>query len=379
MPRKEHCLPGEWELLRDRQFNAQIVSIHTGSMAENEWYSMKLAETEALVLHFSASEYFLPPFLKTMKKLKVLIVCNLGSERATIKGLDALSSLPQLRSVRLERLVAPKQIKAIQNLDKLSLSLCEGFVNMSTFNYSNVHEFSLDHCSDLEELPPALCHMPSVQTWSVTNCHLVENLPYNLGNMCSLRMLRLSALPGLKELPASIGKLGQVEFLDISLCEGLEKLPEEIGSRARNSNDSGSGEGIDDANVDERATIKGLDALSSLPQLRSVRLERLVAPKQIKAIQNLDKLSLSLCEGFVNMSTFNYSNLHEFSLDHCSDLEELPPALCHMPSVQTWSVTNCHLVENFPYNLGNMCSLRMLRLSALPGLKELLASIGKLG
>ncbi|GLJ19870.1 hypothetical protein SUGI_0360140 [Cryptomeria japonica] len=185
MPRKEHCLPGEWELLRDRQFNAQIVSIHTGSMAENEWYSMKLAETEALVLHFSASEYFLPPFLKTMKKLKVLIVCNLGSERATIKGLDALSSLPQLRSVRLE--------------------------------------------SDLEELPPALCHMPSVQTWSVTNCHLVENLTYNLGNMCSLRMLRLSALPGLKELPASIGKLGQLEFLDISLCEGLEKLPEEIG------------------------------------------------------------------------------------------------------------------------------------------------------
>ncbi|GLJ19890.1 hypothetical protein SUGI_0360420 [Cryptomeria japonica] len=143
-----------------------------------------------------------------MKKLKVLIVCNLGSERATIKGLDALSSLPQLRSVRLERLVAPKQIKAIQNLDKLSLSLCEGFVNMSTFNYSNLHEFSLDHCSDLEELPPALCHMPSVQTWSVTNCHLVENFPYNLGNMCSLRMLRLSALPGLKELLASIGKLG---------------------------------------------------------------------------------------------------------------------------------------------------------------------------
>ncbi|GLJ19892.1 hypothetical protein SUGI_0360450 [Cryptomeria japonica] len=229
MPRKEHCLSGEWELLRDRQFNAQIVSIHTGSMAENEWYEMKLAETQALVLHFSASEYFLPPFLKTMKKLKVLIVRNLGSERATIKGLDALSSLPQLRSVRLERLVAPKQSKAIKNLDKLSLSLCEGFANMSTFNYSNVHEFSLDHCSDLEELPPALCHMPSVQTWSVTNCHLVEKLPYNIGNMSSLRMLRLSALPGLKELLASIGKLEQLEFLDISLCEGLEKLPEEIG------------------------------------------------------------------------------------------------------------------------------------------------------
>ncbi|XP_059074898.1 probable disease resistance protein At4g33300 [Cryptomeria japonica] len=197
---------------------------------------MNLPETESLayslVLHFSASEYFLPPFLKTMKKLKVLMVCNLGSERATIKGLDALPSLTQLRCVRLEGLLPPaipKQRKVIQNLDKLSLSLCEGFVNMSTFNDTNLQEFNLGHCSDLEELPLAMCHMPSAQRWSVTNCHLVKKLPYNLGNMSSLRMLRVSALPGLKELPVSIGKLGQLEFLDISLCEGLEKLPDEIG------------------------------------------------------------------------------------------------------------------------------------------------------
>ncbi|GLJ58452.1 hypothetical protein SUGI_1450210 [Cryptomeria japonica] len=217
MPRKEHCLSEEWELLRDRQVNAQIVSIHTGSMAENDWYEMNLSKTEALVLHFSASEYFLPPFLKTMKKLKILIVCNLGSERSTIKGLDALSSLTQLRSVHLERLVAPtipKQGKVIQNLDKLSLSLCEGFVKMSTFNDTNLQEFNLDHCSDLEELPLAMCHMPSSQSWSLTNCHLVEKLPYNIGNMSFLRMFRLLALPGLKELLVSIGKLEQLEFLD---------------------------------------------------------------------------------------------------------------------------------------------------------------------
>ncbi|XP_057836424.2 probable disease resistance protein At4g33300 [Cryptomeria japonica] len=55
MPRKEHCLPGEWELLRDGQFSAKIVSIHTGSMAESDWYEMNLPETESLayslVLH----------------------------------------------------------------------------------------------------------------------------------------------------------------------------------------------------------------------------------------------------------------------------------------------------------------------------------------
>ncbi|GLJ20472.1 hypothetical protein SUGI_0372430 [Cryptomeria japonica] len=116
------------------------------------------------------------------------------SKRVTIEGLDALSSLTQLRSVRLEKLDVPtilEQIKVIQKLDKLSLSLCEGFGNISTFSNTNLQEFNLDHCSDLEEWPTDICP--------------------------------------LIELPASIGKLGLLEFLDISLCEGLKELPEEIG------------------------------------------------------------------------------------------------------------------------------------------------------
>ncbi|XP_057870987.2 putative disease resistance protein At5g47280 isoform X1 [Cryptomeria japonica] len=233
MPRKELSLPGEWgEMLNDRPFNAQVVSIHTGSMVESQWYKMDFPEAEVLVLHFSASKYFLPPFVKTMKKLKFVMLCNLNSKRATVEGLDALSSLTQLRSVRLEKLEAPtvlEQIKAIQKLDKLSLCLCQGFGNISTFSNTNLQEFNLDHCSDLEEWPAEICCMPSAQVWSITNCHLVEKLPCDLGNLSSLRMLRLSALPALKEFPASIGKLGQLEFLDISVCEGLKELPEEIG------------------------------------------------------------------------------------------------------------------------------------------------------
>lgn len=80
--------------------------------------------------------------------------------------------------------------------------------------------------------------------------------------------------------------------------------------------------------------------LSSLTQLRSVRLEKLDAPtilKQNKVIQKLGKLSLSLCEGFGNISTFSNTYLQEFNLDHCSDLEEWSPAICHMPSTQIWS------------------------------------------
>nr|ABK21233.1 unknown [Picea sitchensis] len=174
-----------------------------------------------------------------MRKLKVLIVFNYGSKRATVNGLPMLSSLTQLKTMRLERLIVPplhEHSKVVQNLEKLSLSLCEGLGNMSRFNgtQSNLKlpimlDFNMDHCCDLEELPLGICDMSSVQKWSITNCHLLQKLPDDLGRLSSLRMLRVSACLGLKELPTSIGKLGKLEYLDISLCECLKELPEEIG------------------------------------------------------------------------------------------------------------------------------------------------------
>ncbi|KAH9319575.1 hypothetical protein KI387_021344, partial [Taxus chinensis] len=230
IPRNENSLSQKWELFNNIAFDAQILAIHTGPMEEKQWYDMNFSETEALLL-FTSSDYFLPPFLKSMKKLKFLMVCNHGPKRATMKGLDALSSLIQLKSVRLESLSAhpiQNHCKALENLEKLSLSLCEGFEHTSTFNIK-LKDFNLDHCSNLEALPLGICYMPSAQIWSISNCHLVQQLPYDIGNLSSLRMLRLSALPSLRALPPSIGKLGRLEYLDISLCEGLRELPEEIG------------------------------------------------------------------------------------------------------------------------------------------------------
>ncbi|XP_059074999.1 probable disease resistance protein At4g33300 [Cryptomeria japonica] len=232
MDMKEQSLPEKWEFLNHTACDVQVLSIHTGPMEASNWYEMNLPETVALLLFFTSSEYSLPPFLRSMKNLKFLMILNYGTKKATVKGLDALSSLTELKCVRLERLIAPlvqKQRTELSNLEKLSLSLCEGFEYVSTFNITKLREFNIDHSSNLEEVPISFCYMPSVKMWSISNCHLVQKLPYELGNMNSLRMLRLSALPGLKELPPSIGKLRPLECLDISFCEGLRELPVEIG------------------------------------------------------------------------------------------------------------------------------------------------------
>ncbi|GLJ19809.1 hypothetical protein SUGI_0358920 [Cryptomeria japonica] len=220
----------KWELLRDRASHTQILSILTGPMEVNDWYDMNFPETEALLLFFTSTEYFLPQFLKSMKKLKFLMICNCGTNKAIVKGLDVLSSLTQLKSVRLERLILPfvekRGIEALQNIKKLSLSLCEGFGNISTF--TKLQDFNLDHSNDLE-LPLGICNMPSTLSCSITNFHQLQNLPYDFGNMSNLRILRLSALPSLEQIPVSIGKLVKLEYLDISQCGGLKELPKEIG------------------------------------------------------------------------------------------------------------------------------------------------------
>ncbi|GLJ19961.1 hypothetical protein SUGI_0361980 [Cryptomeria japonica] len=207
MDQKERSLREKWDLLNHNACDVQVLSIHTGPMETNNWYEMNLPETEALLLLFTSSEYSLPPFLKSMKNLKFLMVLNYGAKRATIKGLDVLSSLPQLKSVRLERLSAPpvhKQSKAPPNLEKVSLSLCEGFEYAFTFNSIKLRDFSIDHSSNLEEVPLSVCYMPSVQMWE---------LPEEIGQLKKLSEFDMRECSHLTRLPRAVCALSSLELV----------------------------------------------------------------------------------------------------------------------------------------------------------------------
>jgi hypothetical protein len=85
-----------------------------------------------------------------------------------------------------------KNTVVFQNLEKISLSLCEGMRNMSRFNSTQsslkipiMLYFNLDHCCDLEELPPGICDMSSAENWYITNCHFLQMLSDDMGKLCS--------------------------------------------------------------------------------------------------------------------------------------------------------------------------------------------------
>ncbi|KAH9288788.1 hypothetical protein KI387_032905 [Taxus chinensis] len=233
MPRKEECIPRSWEKHSHQRFAAEIISIHTGSMNERQWPMMKFPKAQVLVLIITGNEYFLPPFLQTMAKLKVLIIISQTSIDTKLEGMSVLTSLAQLKSVLLERLTLPsfeRYTQCLTNLKKFSLSLCKGVDIDVCSKFPSLEEISIDHCRDIKELPDSVCNLSSLKKVSITNCHDLNKLPEDLGKLAgSLVVLTLGASPALEALPDSVSELRKLKFLDISQCGCIHTFPNEFG------------------------------------------------------------------------------------------------------------------------------------------------------
>ncbi|XP_052487296.1 probable disease resistance protein At4g33300 [Gossypium raimondii] len=241
MPRRDTELPRDWGRNTDRPFNAQIVSVHTGEMREMDWYRMEFPKAEVLILNFASNEYFLPPFMDDMPKLRALIIINYNTTEATLLNFSVFTNLTNLRSLWLEKVLVPELSNTtapLRNMRKLSTVLCK--VNNS-FNpsvlglpqiFPRLTELVIDHCDDLVKLPVSICKVNSLQSLSITNCHRLSELPAGFGLLKELQILRLYACLELKVLPPSIGELIGLKYLGISQCVNLRSLPREIGRLA---------------------------------------------------------------------------------------------------------------------------------------------------
>ncbi|CAA0412563.1 unnamed protein product [Arabidopsis thaliana] len=219
--------------------NASLLSISTDDLFSSKWLEMDCPNVEALVLNLSSSDYALPSFISGMKKLKVLTITNHGFYPARLSNFSCLSSLPNLKRIRLEKVsITLLDIPQLQlsSLKKLSLVMCsfgEVFYDTEDIVVSNalskLQEIDIDYCYDLDELPYWISEIVSLKTLSITNCNKLSQLPEAIGNLSRLEVLRLCSSMNLSELPEATEGLSNLRFLDISHCLGLRKLPQEIG------------------------------------------------------------------------------------------------------------------------------------------------------
>lgn len=240
MCKRDKALPKEWERHADSPFNARIVSVYTEEMKEMDWFPMEFPKAEVLILNFSSKEYFLPPFLDYMPKLKALIIINHGTLNSSLGNCSVFSNLLKLRSLWLEKVWVPQfSSSPLRNLRKISLILCklnnsfDQSVEELPCIFPCLEELTIDHCDDLVELPSSICDMSSLDCLSISNCHNLRELPSNIGKLKRVEILRLYACPTLKAIPEGIRELVLLKYLDVSQCINLAHLPEDIGCLTR--------------------------------------------------------------------------------------------------------------------------------------------------
>ncbi|AED98275.1 unnamed protein product [Arabidopsis thaliana] len=217
--------------------NASLFSISTDDSFASSWFEMDCPNVEALVLNISSSNYALPNFIATMKELKVVIIINHGLEPAKLTNLSCLSSLPNLKRIRFEKvsislLDIPKL--GLKSLEKLSLWFCHVVDALNELEdvsetLQSLQEIEIDYCYNLDELPYWISQVVSLKKLSVTNCNKLCRVIEAIGDLRDLETLRLSSCASLLELPETIDRLDNLRFLDVSGGFQLKNLPLEIG------------------------------------------------------------------------------------------------------------------------------------------------------
>ncbi|MED6121833.1 hypothetical protein PIB30_033849 [Stylosanthes scabra] len=217
------------------QVTARSLSISTDEAYLSYLSNVKADDTEVLVFNLRTKQYSFPGSMENMTKPKVIIVTNYGFHPSELNNFEKLSSLSNLRRIRLERISVPPLVK-LKNLRKLSLYMCNmtqvfknGNISISEA-FSNLVELNIDYCKDMVKLPNEVCDITPLKNLSITNCHNLSALPQDVGKLSNLELLRLSSCTDLQGLPDSIGRLSILRLLDISNCINLPDLPEDFGN-----------------------------------------------------------------------------------------------------------------------------------------------------
>ncbi|KAK1433030.1 hypothetical protein QVD17_09934 [Tagetes erecta] len=232
-------IPTWWTEQTQQPFSARLLSVTTDETFSSAWYDLKAPKVEVLVLNMRGKKYTLPHFIKTMNGLKALNITSYGIYASELHQLPLLSTLSNLKRMRLEHVLLSPSIQSIcelKNLEKLSFIMCEIGNSFDSLSFNsppmqlpNLTELEIDACYDLKQVPARICDITHLEKLSITNCHELDALPKGLGCLSNLEILKLHACTRLVKLPESIGDLHNLMFLDISDCLSINTLPDQIG------------------------------------------------------------------------------------------------------------------------------------------------------
>lgn len=362
MPQKERSIPMNWQSVEP--LAAQIISISTGAMMEQDWPpALAFPFAEALLLNFDGKAYHLPPFVQSMCKLKVLFIRSSKRLKSitlsgSLEGLSQLQSIdmenialitpdttPKLERLRLKArdvagalsiLQLPGRCCQLRSLQILSLFRCYKLYKLpkELGNMTNLVCLCLRSCHGLRALPASLCKLQCLEFLDMSSCDRVVELPEKLGQLNALKELCLKSCYGLRNLPESLGNLSNLKMLDLHKCLELRQLPRTFG---------------------QLVALKKLD-LGACMHLQGL-------PENFGMLRSLEDLSLAACSE-VKQLPQNFgllSNLKRLDLSKCSQLKHLPESFVQLSSLETL-ILHSSEIEMLPPNFGKLTCLKLLSL-----------------
>ncbi|KAK9924479.1 hypothetical protein M0R45_032845 [Rubus argutus] len=233
-------LPKWWREHNYQFVKARLLSISVdGELSTTKWPNMQLPETEALVLNLRKPKtYALPEFVEKMDKLKVLVVKNVLYSNTKLSNFQLLSSLTNLKRIRLESISIrsitenPLQLKSLQKISFFNCAISEAFTDSSfklSHAFPNLEEVNFHASPAFWKFPADFCDLIYVKKLLFIKEILLSALPEEIGNLVNLEVLKLRASIRLSKLPDSIRNLKKLNFLGIVYCNRITELPKYIG------------------------------------------------------------------------------------------------------------------------------------------------------
>jgi len=94
------------------------VAFEDETCASSDWSQVQPAHAEVLILNLQTEQYTFPELMEKMSKLKALIVINHGFRPSELNNFELLSSLSNLKRIRLERIFVPSFVDAVGSANK---------------------------------------------------------------------------------------------------------------------------------------------------------------------------------------------------------------------------------------------------------------------
>ncbi|KAH8947060.1 hypothetical protein BDL97_11G020300 [Sphagnum fallax] len=250
-----------------------------------------------------------------------------------------------------EKCSLPQIAEELPNLKLLTMTKTSSSVIKVCIQQQNQKKLKWLHLQEcnMKKLPFDLTYFFHLRILHLVMCYELQELPPSIGQLNTLQEIKLCNCSQLNELPTSIDQLFALQELDLSQCSNFKTLPTSIGQ---------------------------LYALQKLNLFQCSMLKEL--PTSIGQLTTLQTLNLSYCSELKELPTSigQLTTLQTLNLSYCSQLKELPTSIGQLTTLQTLHLSSCFELKELPTSIGQLTKLQTLNLSNCSQLKELPTSIG---